>query len=66
MTVKDVDGDFMIQGKYGHKKQAWKGHHSEKNSSRPEQTGDEENHGSNDHHEDTHEEEVCIPFIFHY
>lgn len=56
----------MIQGKYGHKKQAWKGHHSEKNSSRPEQTGDEENHGSNDHHEDTHEEEVCIPFIFHY
>ena len=53
MRVKLLKG----MGKYGHKKQAWKGHHSEKNSSRPEQTGDEENHGSNDHHEDTHEEE---------
>lgn len=54
----------MIQGKYGHKKQAWKGHHSEKNSSRPEQTGDEENHGSNEHREDAHEEEVCIVHLF--
>ncbi|RDX62945.1 La-related protein 6A, partial [Mucuna pruriens] len=46
-------------GKYGHKKQAWKGSNSEKNSSShvSEQTGDEENHGSNEHHEDTPEEE---------
>ncbi|ESW19889.1 hypothetical protein PHAVU_006G164000 [Phaseolus vulgaris] len=46
-------------GKYGHKKQAWKGSNSEKNSSSHvyEQIGDEENHGSSEHHEDTHEEE---------
>ncbi|KAK7303125.1 hypothetical protein RJT34_14026 [Clitoria ternatea] len=46
-------------GKYGHKKQAWRGPNSEKNSSNhvSDQTGDEENHGSNEHHEDTHEEE---------
>ncbi|XP_027360921.1 la-related protein 6A isoform X1 [Abrus precatorius] len=46
-------------GKYGHKKQAWKGSNSEKHSSShvSEQTGDEDNHGSNEHHEDTHEEE---------
>ncbi|XP_057428635.1 la-related protein 6A isoform X2 [Lotus japonicus] len=46
-------------GKYGHKKQVWKGSNSEKNSSGhvSEQTGDEENHGSNEHHEDTPEEE---------
>ncbi|KAL2341142.1 hypothetical protein Fmac_009082 [Flemingia macrophylla] len=46
--------------KYGHKKQAWKGSNSEKNSSShvSEQTGDEEHHGSNEHHEDTLEEEA--------
>ncbi|XP_061374334.1 la-related protein 6A [Gastrolobium bilobum] len=46
-------------GKYGHKKQAWKGSNSEKNSSShvSEQTGDEENHSSNEHHEDTLDEE---------
>nr|KYP38757.1 La-related protein 7 [Cajanus cajan] len=51
-------------GKYGHKKQAWKGSNAEKNSSSPvfEQTGDEENHGSNEHKEDTHEEDVCTSF----
>ncbi|KAK7331356.1 hypothetical protein VNO77_25579 [Canavalia gladiata] len=46
-------------GKYGHKKQAWKPSNSEKNNSShvSEPTGDEENHGSNEHHEDTAEEE---------
>ncbi|KAH1208444.1 La-related protein 6A [Glycine max] len=55
MRVKLLKG----MGTYGHKKQAWKGSHSEKNSSRhvSEQTGDEENHGSNEHREDAHEEE---------
>ncbi|XP_014516849.1 la-related protein 6A [Vigna radiata var. radiata] len=46
-------------GKFGQKKQAWKGPNSEKNSSShaSEQIGDEENHGSSEHHEDTREEE---------
>ncbi|MCI54490.1 La-related protein 7-like, partial [Trifolium medium] len=38
------------------------GHVSEKNSSShvSEKTGDEENHGSHEHHEDTPEEKVCF------
>lgn len=67
LTVIGVDGDFMLQGKHEHKKQAWKGSNAEKNSSghTSEQTGDEDNHGSNEHHEDTHEEEVRVAFVFH-
>lgn len=67
LTVIGVDGDFMVQGKNGHKKQAWKGSNTEKNSSShvAEQTRDEENHGSHEHHEDTPKEEVCAAFVFH-
>ncbi|XP_054777250.1 la-related protein 6A [Prosopis cineraria] len=47
--------------KHGHRKQAWKGSDSEKNSTRTsrvsELTGDEEHHSSNEHNEDTHDEE---------
>ncbi|KAI9127000.1 hypothetical protein K1719_001559 [Acacia pycnantha] len=47
--------------KHGHKKQAWKGSDSEKNSTSTrrasELTGDGEHHSSNEHNEDTHDEE---------
>ncbi|KAF7840465.1 la-related protein 6A [Senna tora] len=51
---------FLKQmNKYGHRKQAWKGSDSEKNSTSrvSELTGDEEHHSSNEHNDDTPDEE---------
>ena len=57
--VKDIDDDFVIQGKYANGKQG-KASDSEKNNTNrvSGQTGNEENHTSNGHREYTPDEEV--------
>lgn len=60
-SSKGFDYNFIMQNKYGHRKQAWKGPDSDKNStSRVSELTDEEHHSSNEHNEDTPDEEVCI------
>ncbi|XP_059437170.1 la-related protein 6A [Corylus avellana] len=46
-------------GKYGQRRQAWRGYDSEKNSTSrgSDHTGDEENHNLSEHHDDTPDEE---------
>lgn len=51
---------YLLQGKYGQRRQAWRGYDSEKNSTSrgSDHTGDEENHNLSEHHDDTPDEEV--------
>lgn len=60
--------DFLLQGKYGQKRQGqgWKGHDYEKNhvSRGSDHTGDEENHNSSEHHDEIPDEEVSGRVIF--
>ncbi|XP_038719719.1 la-related protein 6A-like isoform X2 [Tripterygium wilfordii] len=50
---------YKIMGKNAHRKQAWRGSDSQKNST-AHATGDEENHNLSEHHDDSPDEERTI------